>query len=235
MTRLKNSMGFSAVEILLIIVVVGTLGFAGWFVYRSHTTAGKDNNSQQTTHASSAKKTSEPADPYAGWESYTTTYDKLKFKYPADWQLSDTSNAGNSDVTPGQDWVRLTSNDSLEVSIILGTTDFDGGSPNVRSLYSTPVSMLGGAYYLQFTSSSDTTAGAVVTTSNSLPRTSSFPAAKNIRLSQATLSNPAIQDMPAPFDLISVQHKDALSYPVSKFLQDPNYKTAIAILESMSY
>jgi hypothetical protein len=81
-----NNMGFSAVEALLILVVIGILGFTGWFVYHSQKLATKDYSSQSSIQTSSTKKSTEPSDPYAGWKTYTSSFEKLTFKYPADWR-----------------------------------------------------------------------------------------------------------------------------------------------------
>ncbi len=68
--------GFSAVEIILVIIVVGLLGFGGWYVWQA--------NNQQLTTSTSQNTT---ADPYADWKAYSKG--SLTFKYPADWTLTE--------------------------------------------------------------------------------------------------------------------------------------------------
>lgn len=83
--------GFSAVEVVLVLVMVALIGAAGYIAYKSHS------------------KTTTPAltDPYAGWKTYTSPLSSgLSFKYPADWSFTPpaqvfTNNAGGqyNDVT----------------------------------------------------------------------------------------------------------------------------------------
>lgn len=244
MTRLKSSLGFSALEALLILVIVGILGFTGWFVYHSQKVATKDYNSHPSTATTTAKPAKSTGQ-YAGWKSYTTKYERLSFKYPSNWKLVDQSNTDSTDVTPGQDSVTLISNDSLEVTIGAGAEDFDVGNSTVRILSATPLSILGRTNYLTFTSSDGAfggtgTGGALITTKDALPSLTNFPISRNIHYTHATLSNPALQDMPTPFDLISLNYDDVNQngtheYSVSAFQQDPNYKAALLILGSLTH
>lgn len=232
----SNTSGFSALEALLILAVISIIGLVGWFVYYSQNKDDIKSNSQSESTIPASDKSPEAADPYDGWKAYVTKYDKLSFKYPSNWQLTDSTSTNDTDVTPGQDWIKLTSDSSLELSIITGSTSYDGGSSKVKTISSSPVMTMGKTNYLQFTSDKDVTTGGVVTTLNDLPKASSFPLAKNIQLSQATKSNPAITDMPEPFNLISLHYANSNdAYPVKKFQQDQNYKAAIKILESVSY
>jgi Tfp pilus assembly protein PilV len=91
MTRHKNSLGFSAVEVLLVLVVIGILGFTGWFVYQSRQTANKDYTTQSSAQTPTAKKsTITPANDaktkaMATWSDFSNTTVGLKFRYPSDW------------------------------------------------------------------------------------------------------------------------------------------------------
>jgi len=92
MAKLKNHSGFSVVEALLIVLVVGILGFTGWFVYHSQQAASKDSNSQSKVQTTT-QKAAPPVDPYADWEQYCSDYGGVCFKYPQDWQLSSVETA----------------------------------------------------------------------------------------------------------------------------------------------
>jgi Tfp pilus assembly protein PilV len=92
MTKLKNSLGFSAVEALLILIIVGILGFTGWFVYHSQRAANKNYDSQpSTTQASTTKNSDAPSatnaktKAMATWSEFSNTTVGLKFKYPSQW------------------------------------------------------------------------------------------------------------------------------------------------------
>jgi Tfp pilus assembly protein PilV len=63
MAKINNDSGFSVVEALLIVIVVGILGFTGWFVYHARNAADRDYSAQPatTTQATTKKKTAVPA------------------------------------------------------------------------------------------------------------------------------------------------------------------------------
>lgn len=77
MKKHTHEQGFSAVEALIIVVVVGILGFAGWFVLHAQKAAQKSNVVSSTT-TSTSTKAKEPATatgftngPGADWQTYT--------------------------------------------------------------------------------------------------------------------------------------------------------------------
>lgn len=81
----KDEAGFSAVEAVLILVVLAVIGTAGWIVYKDHhkTTATQTTTKTDST---SSNVTKPPApDPYSDWQPYSDTY--VSFKYPSGWQV----------------------------------------------------------------------------------------------------------------------------------------------------
>src|SRR4051812_2710121 len=81
----KNQRGFSAVEAILILVIISILGFAGWFVYNAQKSTNKaldDTSASQSTVATQQTKQTQAAD-------QTGTVDGLvTFTYPSAWKLS---------------------------------------------------------------------------------------------------------------------------------------------------
>lgn len=75
-----NQKGFSAVEVVLVLVVVGLIGVVGFTVYKNH---NKTASSTANTNTPTQTKTA-PADLYAGWQSYSDSH--VSFKYPSGWQ-----------------------------------------------------------------------------------------------------------------------------------------------------
>lgn len=68
------------VTLFVALVVLGALGYA---VYRHyHTTSAR-----QPVSNTVQQKVATPVDPYAGWKSYASSYEKLSFKYPSDWTI----------------------------------------------------------------------------------------------------------------------------------------------------
>ena len=72
----KNESGFSAIEIVIVVVVLAAIGIAGYFVAK-HVDTKKSVATAQTTS------------PYAGWKTYCDkTVSKGCFKYPANWAFT---------------------------------------------------------------------------------------------------------------------------------------------------
>lgn len=98
MQRINNK-GSSVVLVLIIVIVVATVGAGGYFVWNKH-----KNNSQVKAPNSQSTGTSQkdnsniktPADPYAGWQTYTDSLYGYSFRYPSDWKL-------NPALVPAQD------------------------------------------------------------------------------------------------------------------------------------
>lgn len=100
----NNESGFSAVEAVLVLVVVMLIGVLGYMVYKDHhktTATNPATNSSQTTATgtSSSTKTTTTPDPYAGWKTYTSSIEKITFKYPSDWTVDTTDQQVSNDPT----------------------------------------------------------------------------------------------------------------------------------------
>lgn len=92
MTKRDTNLGFSIVEALLILAVVGILGFTGWYVYHAKQTSNKDYSAAASATVPTYKKktstkTTTTANPYNGWNTYTVASTGLTFKYPANWTM----------------------------------------------------------------------------------------------------------------------------------------------------
>jgi type II secretory pathway pseudopilin PulG len=95
----KNQKGFSVVEILLILVIIGILSGTGWYVYNSNKKTNNLLNSVDNTKLLIAKtatkdthKSTEPQIPL-GWISYEDKKNGFKFAYPKEYgQFSKSQN-----------------------------------------------------------------------------------------------------------------------------------------------
>jgi hypothetical protein len=82
-----NQKGFSAIEFVLIVIIITIVAFVGWFVWHSKQTA--DKNLTITNSATPIiKKQTKATNLYAGWKSYCDTIHYYCFKYPSNWQLT---------------------------------------------------------------------------------------------------------------------------------------------------
>jgi type II secretory pathway pseudopilin PulG len=84
--------GFSVIEGLLILVIVGLLGFVGWYVWNSQNITDKLLDSSAKSSGvvvkTSKKKIAPPpsaADPTANWVTYTSKTGQYSLKYPSNW------------------------------------------------------------------------------------------------------------------------------------------------------
>jgi Tfp pilus assembly protein PilV len=120
----KNQSGFSAIEALLILVIVGIIGGTGWYVLQANKNTNNTlNNAGLGTAAKSGKKISpaptSPADPTSSWTSYSSKSGKYSLKYPSTWAISPISPS----VCGGDDSNLLLGGDSKSV----GKYCADGG------------------------------------------------------------------------------------------------------------
>lgn len=78
----KNQDGFSVVEGLLILVVVGLIGSAGYYVYRSQETKESTQSTAETTQGTDSTTEEEPKETHKTFENAD-----LSLKYLADWSV----------------------------------------------------------------------------------------------------------------------------------------------------
>jgi len=100
----KNENGFSAVELVLVLVIIVLIGAVGWLVYKDNhkntTTSAKSTSaSTKSSTSTSTKTTTTPAatNPYAGWKTYCDTQSSTCLYYPSNW----TAQAGLGNVGIG--------------------------------------------------------------------------------------------------------------------------------------
>lgn len=94
MVKRSTDSGFSVVEALLILVIVGILGFTGWYIYHSKRTSDKSYSGANSGTPTYKKKASTTKivtlDVYVGWTQYCSDYGGVCFKYPQGWQANST-------------------------------------------------------------------------------------------------------------------------------------------------
>jgi prepilin-type N-terminal cleavage/methylation domain-containing protein len=99
----SNQKGFSVVEILIVIAVVGVLGAVGWLVYDRQ--KNKADDKQVSTQTSQQEKQEEPKEetstpnPYEGWKESSNEKWGFSFKYPAGWKVNTTESGYEASAT----------------------------------------------------------------------------------------------------------------------------------------
>lgn len=244
MTKVSlNNKGFAPLLLLVGVAAVLVLGGGGAYVYHKNhkpkAPVAVTTTSTKTSTQTSKSTTPTVTNPYAGWQTAGLKYEQATFRYPATWQITNTSKdeAETGGVaTPGADSVTLTSPTGLIVSMRTGlpyAVD-ETGMANVLS-GAQPIQTLGGSYYLDFytntASGSNDAQAACLDTSATTNNEAPYIVSKNIQLT-GTTTNPAA-------DLVCVQYDDAqgeaVAKPVSTFEQDASYNDAKLVIESLTY
>ncbi len=95
-----NEKGFSVVEILIVVVVVGLLGAVGWLVYDRQKNKVDTAQTTQQTPVTTESEAKEETDPYANWKNQCDDKAGLCFKFPSDWKVEEVSDTYISVVSP---------------------------------------------------------------------------------------------------------------------------------------
>ncbi len=229
----KNESGFTAVEGLLIILVLAIIGFGGYYVWHTQHKA-KPGVAVTTTKSTSPTSNKSPSSsPYAGWKTYTLTLEKLTFRYPSTWSLVNNSDSTNDDV-------ELNGTNGFEIRIGAGqqVSAINNYSGNCNS-QADPVTFDNQSAYLdlntvtQFNSndcapaSNPTTIGQIIlSNSSSEAYPTNFLPTKNIARSTIVV----VADYNGPNFA-----KQNIYQTISYIENDTNYKDAKLIVDSMSY
>lgn len=100
MTRKAASEGFSAVEALIVIVVIVAIGLGGWLVWRhNHQKKAATASNNSTSQTGKQSSSTQPVDPYAGWRTGTSAMAGFSIKYPADWTYNSIMGKDNAEHT----------------------------------------------------------------------------------------------------------------------------------------
>lgn len=193
------------------------------------------NSSQKPTDTKSTSSTA-AADPYAGWKTYTLKYEKLTFKYPANWQPKDYSNGPNEN--PNTDVVDFVAPDGFVFDIIDGMKP--GGDPKTLVPDSPwPVTFADQSMYLVFSHPSESklthqnsnSVGGMDLLTN--PKNQySWPADKNASSTAMVNTGGSNMSINAWY-----QTSSGTKYfsTVQQAMNDPEYKNAKLVIESMHY
>ena len=122
MGKLRNCQkGFTAVEGLLIVLILVVIGAVGYMVYHNnHKTKTLDASTSATTSSAKStiannQKTVPTVSPYAGWNTYTLPKEKLTFRYPTTWTVEN-----NNFTNSSNDGVQFVSKTDSSFEILIG-------------------------------------------------------------------------------------------------------------------
>lgn len=84
---MKNHKGFTLIEGLLIVLIVGMLAGVGYYVYNTKKTSDKSLDSASSTEITAAGKRADSGaeDPTKDWKAYSNKEGVYSLKHPASW------------------------------------------------------------------------------------------------------------------------------------------------------
>ncbi len=108
---MKKQSGFiSIIAIVVAVLVVAGIGY----VYYQAGQKGKTVATQDSVSSKSADNA--VIDPYAGWKTYTSSYAKPSFRYPADWSVITYTDFDAPEDAPAADAIQLLAPSGFKVS-----------------------------------------------------------------------------------------------------------------------
>lgn len=233
--RNKTSAGFGAIELLLMIVLIGLVAFIGYEVYKSyHKVSASYNNASSGNNQTANQLTS--SNPYAGWRSATLKYEKLSFMFPGSWALTNNSIDGSTTdanicVHPGIDNATLALPNGELMFLDTGVVCGAGVTTQVSSM---PIDVLGSTHYISFVNN-DTSS------SNKNPTEAclSMSASSLVGLpSRNIFINKALTGTPSNFICFSNAAAGSSAHvhrSVAQMETDPNYVNAVLVFKSLKY
>lgn len=112
--------GFHLIMIPLIVIIIGIIGFAGWYVYKSNTNTNKSLDNVSANGPTKATPTASPTP--SAWKTYNEDMHDITFEYPIDASVKDAIS-----ISREADWSRITGpNDSYYLDIIYSMGDKGG-------------------------------------------------------------------------------------------------------------
>jgi hypothetical protein len=225
---MKNEKGFGLVEIIIIIVILGVIGFGGWYVWQANNPPQPQSKTQTETPAQNqAEPKEEPVDPYDGWKSYTFKYEKFSLKYPATYTVTGTSSATEG-VNPGSDVLKLTKQ-GLVINIHTGLSGIGGVCEACKVVLSKEVTFLGAKVAANFVDNGTGKVNTVVVTKDKNDWFGAGIKGKNIK---STYDN---QPLPMGISIRYQANGEIVQKDLNEIAASADIAEAIKILESAHY
>lgn len=137
-TNRESGVAHAAVVIVLVLVILGLLGFVFWQNFLQKKPAAKSSHTTAAT-------TKRAADPYSGWKTYTNSDLGISLRYPSDWTLGNVN--GNN--LPMQVATLASPDIAAETKGSLDAMQYDVVISSQSKSEASPNSMLGTVYALQ--------------------------------------------------------------------------------------
>jgi|GEM_PF-2482381 hypothetical protein len=252
----SNETGFSAIELVLVIVIVVLIGISGWLVYKNHhkstlaSTVSSTSTSKTSTKTTTTTKpdTTAPTvtNPYVGWATCNDTSDNITFKYPSNWTQSATvAGCGTNSVPAGGEGWSLTSPVISNIPYVYllnyntcpAPAGADLGTQTVLDVTQLKINpntpqLYVVAYTDNYTNSTNAYSLALTQQKYTTGETVSYV---NSCIQMGSGDNAFYYEMSAYLTNSSQQFANNDSYTLSNYLNQPDYNNIIKIFQSLSY
>lgn len=102
---MRKQQGFSALMLVLILIVLGLIGFTGWYVWDSkkktddsYKSASDSSQSIPSTQKKESVSEITTADPTSEWVAYSNTAGEFSLKHPKNWVRAESPELCNPDI-----------------------------------------------------------------------------------------------------------------------------------------
>jgi Tfp pilus assembly protein PilE len=115
MAQKSASKGFTAVEAIIVILVVAVLAFGGWFIWHKSYKKENTKTNNQTSHNQNnqSKETAQP-DLYPGWKTYGNTTYGISLRYPTEWKVDEGATDSSGSSTKQEFAINLKRNEDIK-------------------------------------------------------------------------------------------------------------------------
>ena len=230
----KQKSGKGMIVAVAIVIILAIVAVGGTWYYMNNQAKNdkkaQDEQIQQLQKQVDELKNQSAAMAPAQTKSYTTKYDKLKFNYPSNWTLNDTSQAATADRIKdtglvGLDVVTLKSPNGFEIEIKDGMYGIGGSCEPFSAQVTEKVNVLGKDLFINYLTNKNTSSPVKITVSSQPGDCIGGIDSKNLIVNTG---QPTAIIISAGFDKNSTVTYDQLK-------SDPNLQAYKNFLQSLSY
>lgn len=121
--NIRSQKGFGHIEVLLVLILISVIGFAGYYVYSQN----KDTDNKDNAPVGQGNGADTKADPMTDWKTFIDSKDDVSFRYPSDWTVDIETFTGELGMNSGDGEYLSGTVTSPSGKIVLGYANFITG------------------------------------------------------------------------------------------------------------